>query len=202
MIALVLLAPFLAGQTIATGSVTLLSSDLSTSTNAFIPGTTSSCPENWPSCGSSGTCYNPDEGQTCCPGGTYACPSSFCLHDPYCCPNDQSPDSCASEYGIALTTSALSSQTQLFPTDEVTTDPQYHPRPIVLPTSASSITISSTPIPTSSTGPWPSLSVTISSRPSSEEDPAYTGAGWRLTSGGDGKLGTLAVVIAVLGCAI
>jgi hypothetical protein len=75
MIALALLAPLLAGQTIGSVSPSLLKRDDSKS-NAFAPGTTEGCPAGWPTCGSSGICYNPDEGATCCPGGTC---SSFSL---------------------------------------------------------------------------------------------------------------------------
>jgi hypothetical protein len=75
MIALLLLAPVLAGQTIAADAPFSLSKRHHDSdSNAFIPGTTPGCPADWPLCGDSGICYNPDEGQTCCPGGTCTFP--------------------------------------------------------------------------------------------------------------------------------
>ncbi|KAL8821903.1 MAG: hypothetical protein Q9223_000132 [Gallowayella weberi] len=53
-----------------------------------------------------GVCYNPNEGQTCCPGGgdAYPCPSrSFCLNiNGLCCPNGLSPATCARQNGVAL----------------------------------------------------------------------------------------------------
>lgn len=62
MISLLLLAPVLAGQTAASpDSALLLNRDT-------IPATTG-CPDDWPLCGDS-VCYNPIEGQTCCPGRT------------------------------------------------------------------------------------------------------------------------------------
>jgi len=69
----------------------------------FVPGTTPGCPSDWPFCGTSGICYLPSRGDTCCPGGTYACPGgSFCLVEPYCCPNGLDPQSCAEQHGITL----------------------------------------------------------------------------------------------------
>ncbi|KAL8976070.1 MAG: hypothetical protein Q9205_007857 [Flavoplaca limonia] len=53
-----------------------------------------------------GVCYNPDEDQTCCPGGGdgYPCPAeSFCLNvDGLCCPEGLDPASCAAEFGVEL----------------------------------------------------------------------------------------------------
>ncbi|KAL8804135.1 MAG: hypothetical protein Q9182_002769 [Xanthomendoza sp. 2 TL-2023] len=53
-----------------------------------------------------GVCYNPNEGQTCCPGGgnAYPCPSrSFCLNvNGLCCPNGLSPATCARQNGVTL----------------------------------------------------------------------------------------------------
>ncbi|OJI97913.1 hypothetical protein ASPVEDRAFT_24830 [Aspergillus versicolor CBS 583.65] len=200
MISLLLLAPVLAGQTAASpDSALLLNRDT-------IPATTG-CPDDWPLCGDS-VCYNPIEGQTCCPGRTYACPSStFCLFDPFCCPNDQTPEECARQNGLVLSSTALvpetPQQTQ-FPTES--SDPGFssssdpllpQPTTIVISSSASSITISSTPVPTSPTTPWPSWSAT----PGVEEQPAYTGAGSGLgRSGGDGlALGMVAAVVGAMG---
>ncbi|KAL4861332.1 hypothetical protein BDV12DRAFT_180423 [Aspergillus spectabilis] len=73
-----LLAPLLAGQTLATNPSSLLKRHHDNENNAFIPATTAGCPNDWAFCGSSGVCYNPDEGQTCCPGGT----CTFPLHQP------------------------------------------------------------------------------------------------------------------------
>ncbi|KAL2831730.1 hypothetical protein BDW59DRAFT_124141 [Aspergillus cavernicola] len=181
MIALLLLAPFLAGQSIATEPFSVLKRHHDD--DAFVPGIIPGCPDDWPMCGDSGICYNPDEGQTCCPGGTYACPSSsFCLFDPYCCPNNIDAESCAREYGLALTTSQLpnnpQSSSEPSSDESVTIDPLY-PRPTLPPsTSASSITIISTPIPTpvsSLIPPWPSSSVA----PSPEGDGPFPGGAVR-----------------------
>ncbi|KAL5044986.1 hypothetical protein BDW71DRAFT_185253 [Aspergillus fruticulosus] len=187
MIALAHLGPLLAGQAIASGSPSLLKRDDDRS-DAFVPGTTEGCPAGWPTCGSSGICYNPDEGATCCPGGTYACPSStFCLLDPYCCPDDLTPESCAKEYGLTLVPTSSPSESTPFPPPKPSdSDSDYesggHPRPTAAPTSSdsanSSITLSPTPIRTSSVVPWPSLSVIPTGSPSAGQEPAYTGAGW------------------------
>ncbi|OJJ95024.1 hypothetical protein ASPACDRAFT_127499 [Aspergillus aculeatus ATCC 16872] len=78
----------------------------SSGNGAFIPGTTtvSDCPEGSILCGTSNTCYFPSRGDTCCPGGTWACPGdSFCLQDPYCCPTGLDRETCAQQYGVTLT---------------------------------------------------------------------------------------------------
>ncbi|KAL4765055.1 uncharacterized protein BDW70DRAFT_81702 [Aspergillus foveolatus] len=200
MIALALLAPLLAGQTIGSVSPSLLKRDDSKS-NAFAPGTTEGCPAGWPTCGSSGICYNPDEGATCCPGGTYACPSStFCLLDPYCCPDDLTPESCAKEYGLTLVPTSPPSESTTFPlpkpsNSESESDSGGHHRPTAHPTSSdsanSSITLSPTPIRTSSVVLWPSLSVIPTGSPSAGQEPAYTGTGWSWRVRG-GELATIA----------
>ncbi|KAF2665129.1 hypothetical protein BT63DRAFT_85717 [Microthyrium microscopicum] len=47
-------------------------------------------------------CYNPDLGQTCC-SNNWACPSgAFCLASGACCPNGQSPQSCANQNGLTV----------------------------------------------------------------------------------------------------
>ncbi|KAL4902669.1 hypothetical protein BDW74DRAFT_158299 [Aspergillus multicolor] len=214
MIALALLAPLLAGRTTAASEpVSLL--ERADANNAFLPVTTEGCPPDWPTCGTSGICYNPAEGQTCCPGGTYACPSStFCLLDPYCCPNDLTPEACADEYGLTLVPTRPPSEPTAFhpprPSEtESETDSESetfgngHPRPTGHPTSSdsanSSITLSPTPIPTSSVVLWPtSLSLVPTGSPSAEEEPAYTGAGWswRVQGGGLGVVaGALGAVV-------
>ncbi|RAH45355.1 uncharacterized protein BO95DRAFT_482545 [Aspergillus brunneoviolaceus CBS 621.78] len=78
----------------------------SSGNGAFIPGTTtvSDCPDGSILCGTSNTCYFPSRGDTCCPGGTWACPGdSFCLQDPYCCPTGLDRETCAQQYGVTLT---------------------------------------------------------------------------------------------------
>ncbi|KAL4814172.1 hypothetical protein BDW67DRAFT_166879 [Aspergillus spinulosporus] len=185
MIALALLAPFLAGQTIGSVPPSLPKRDDSES-NAFVPATTEGCPAGWPTCGSSGICYNPDEGATCCPGGTYACPSStFCLLDPYCCPDDLTPESCAKEYGLTLVPTSSQSEPTAFPPPKPSdsdSESGGHHRPTAPPVPSdsanSSITLSPTPIRTSSIVPWPSLSVIPTGSPSAGQEPAYTGTGW------------------------
>lgn len=37
---------------------------------SFLPDTTPGCPADWPMCGTSGICYDPNRGDICCPGGT------------------------------------------------------------------------------------------------------------------------------------
>ncbi|KAL8769571.1 MAG: hypothetical protein Q9209_004503 [Squamulea sp. 1 TL-2023] len=53
-----------------------------------------------------GVCYNPNEGQTCCPGGgdAYPCPDlSFCLNiNGLCCPVGLDPATCAAQNGVQL----------------------------------------------------------------------------------------------------
>ncbi|KAL4790474.1 hypothetical protein BDV19DRAFT_333970 [Aspergillus venezuelensis] len=213
MLALFFLAPLVAGQTVVIESGVL--------ERAVSIDTEAGCPEGWPICGSSGVCYNPDEGQTCCPGGTYACPSStFCLFDFFCCPNDQSPEACALENGISppdtipsISTTVLPETTQppplpsgsshdAYATDNTsgTTEPPPLPPPTLPPTSGNSITLVSTPLPTSSLVPWPSYSVTlVSGSPSleGEEEPAYTGGGSTLGGINEFSLGAFVSLIGV-----
>lgn len=85
---------------------------------AFIPGTSPGCPSDWPVCGTSHTCYNPAQGDTCCPGGTFACPGgSFCLLDPYCCPNGLDPKTCAAQFNLTLPSSFFSGTATAVATD-------------------------------------------------------------------------------------
>ncbi|KAL8669023.1 MAG: hypothetical protein Q9168_006371 [Polycauliona sp. 1 TL-2023] len=53
-----------------------------------------------------GVCYNPNEQQTCCPGGGdgYPCPAeSFCLNvNGLCCPDGLSTASCAAQFGVQV----------------------------------------------------------------------------------------------------
>ncbi|KAI9369398.1 hypothetical protein BJX61DRAFT_150931 [Aspergillus egyptiacus] len=200
MIALFLLGPLLAGQAVATEPSLLLKRHHDN--DAFIPDTSpGKCPDDWPICGESGICYNPDEGQTCCPSGTYACPSfSFCLFEPYCCPDHLNAESCATEFGLSLLSEPPypSQSGSAEPNNEsdngsgsITVEPLY-PRPTLPPTSASSITISSTPIPTPPSSiipPWPSLSIVPS--PSGA---AYTGVAVRAKGNGAGRVAGLGVV--------
>ncbi|KAL2870108.1 uncharacterized protein BJX67DRAFT_307227 [Aspergillus lucknowensis] len=206
MIALLLLAPFLVGQSIAdTSSLSLLKRHHNGEGDAFIPGTTPGCPDDWPVCGDSGVCYNPDEGQTCCPGGKYACPSSsYCLFAPYCCSNDLDPDSCAREYGLTMATSHLSNPTQAPDSSSDgldTSDDPLYPRPTLPPGSASSITVLSTPIPTPASSlipPFPSVSVWPSSTPGVDE-PEYTGAAPGLASKESTGATVGAIVLGIFG---
>ncbi|KAL2837061.1 hypothetical protein BJY01DRAFT_221357 [Aspergillus pseudoustus] len=200
MIALLLLAPVLAGQTIAADSPLCLlkrDHDYENDSSAFVPGTSPGCPEDWPLCGDSGICYNPAEGETCCPGGTYACPaSSFCFLEPYCCPYSKGAEACAREYGIALTTSHLSNPTLSINSDFPPPPPPTLPPPST--SSASSITIRSTPIPTPASSiiaPWPSISIEPTTSVSTEQ-PKYTGgAAAGLSSRGAKEAVTLGAIV-------
>ncbi|KAL8991406.1 MAG: hypothetical protein Q9169_007876 [Polycauliona sp. 2 TL-2023] len=62
-----------------------------------------------------GVCYNPNEDQTCCPGGGdgYPCPAeSFCLNvDGLCCPDGLDTASCAAQFGVEVPTEAETSAT-------------------------------------------------------------------------------------------
>lgn len=52
-----------------------------------------------------GTCYNPNEGDTCCAGNgdAYPCPNnSFCLIDGLCCPDGLPAETCAAQNGVTL----------------------------------------------------------------------------------------------------
>ncbi|KAL3449061.1 hypothetical protein BJX65DRAFT_274006 [Aspergillus insuetus] len=197
MIALLLLAPVLAGKTIAADApFSILKRHHDSDSNAFIPGTTPGCPADWPMCGDSGICYNPDEGQTCCPGGTDACPSSsYCFLEPYCCPDSMDAKACAHEYGLALTTSYLSN-----PTHSINPDLPPPPPPTLPPStsSASSITIRSTPIPTpasSDIAPWPSISLGPTTTSAGEEEPEYTGVAAGLSSRGAKEVVALGAIV-------
>ncbi|KAL2866093.1 uncharacterized protein BJX67DRAFT_148008 [Aspergillus lucknowensis] len=88
--------------------------------DSFTPIVTPGCPDGWPVCGTSQVCYNPGRGDTCCPGGEYACPTgSFCLQDGYCCPDGLDRETCAEEFGITLnptTTPTPTSSRPVIPT--------------------------------------------------------------------------------------
>ncbi|KAI9044692.1 uncharacterized protein KD926_011662 [Aspergillus affinis] len=136
---LVLLTPLLAGQGLAAHFGSHLAEmeifKRQSDSEAFVPGTTPGCPSNWPMCGTSGICYNPKQGQTCCPGGKYACPAnSFCLQAPYCCPDGLDPETCAQRYGITLSPSSTEEPVPE-PTDtSVPTEPTPEPTDTVEPT--------------------------------------------------------------------
>ncbi|KAL8910383.1 MAG: hypothetical protein Q9172_007843 [Xanthocarpia lactea] len=53
-----------------------------------------------------GVCYNPNDDETCCPGGGDAYPceaNSFCLNvDGYCCPDGLDRATCAAQFGVTL----------------------------------------------------------------------------------------------------
>ncbi|KAL9594588.1 MAG: hypothetical protein Q9219_006948 [cf. Caloplaca sp. 3 TL-2023] len=52
-----------------------------------------------------GVCYNPGQGETCCPnnGDAYPCPSdSFCLINNLCCPDGLPAETCAAQNGVSL----------------------------------------------------------------------------------------------------
>ncbi|KAL2838612.1 hypothetical protein BJY01DRAFT_237390 [Aspergillus pseudoustus] len=146
--------------------------------DSFQPGTIPSSCEGWPFCGTSGICYNPDRGDTCCPTGTWACPGgTFCLQDGYCCPDGLDPQSCADELGVTLTSS----------------DPE--------PTTTSSSSSSSTPViptytnPTTTVTPPPASSSSAIPPTGSEIPPEFTGAAnAHVVGGAAAVLGGLGVI--------
>ncbi|EAW11728.1 uncharacterized protein ACLA_094280 [Aspergillus clavatus NRRL 1] len=103
---LLLLIPLLATQVAAEFSeLQSLSLIKRQDNSAFVPSSTpvSECPSGSVECGRSGICYYPSRGDVCCPGKTYACPgTSFCLQDPYCCPEGLDRKTCADRYGVSL----------------------------------------------------------------------------------------------------
>ncbi|KAA8648444.1 hypothetical protein EYZ11_000379 [Aspergillus tanneri] len=195
---LLLLTPLLASQVLAVQSgVHIAGMEIfkrQSDSEAFVPNTTPGCPDSWPTCGTSGICYNPNEGQTCCPGGKYACPSgSFCLQDPYCCPNGLDPETCAKRYGITLTPSS--------PEPTETDQPTEPTASVPSPSSSSSASIPVIPRPTSSTSSSPvSSSSAHSTAPTaSPSSPLFTGGanaremigGAAIVLGGLGFLGNM-----------
>ncbi|KAL2822998.1 hypothetical protein BJX63DRAFT_376045 [Aspergillus granulosus] len=95
--------------------------------NAFDPAETEECSPDWPICGTSPYCYNTAEDYTCCPGEEHVCPpGSYCLSNPYCCPDEYDPESCADMYGITLeptptpTSTTSTSSTPVIPTTTTT----------------------------------------------------------------------------------
>ncbi|PLB50827.1 hypothetical protein P170DRAFT_463913 [Aspergillus steynii IBT 23096] len=175
---LVLLTPLLAGHGLAAhyGSHLVGMDIFKRQSEAFVPGTTPGCPDDWPMCGTSGICYNPKQGQTCCPGGKYACPSnSFCLQDPYCCPDGLDPETCAQRYGITL---SPSSTEEPVPEPTKTTEP-VEPTETVEPTVSKPTDPEPTetaPQPTDTVVPEPTESVppTTTSNPVIPKPPTST----------------------------
>jgi len=124
----------------------------------FVPGTTPGCPADWPYCGTSGICYLPSRGDTCCPGGTYACPGgSFCLVAPYCCPNGLDPQSCAQQHGVTLPAGYSSGATQPpaatpsgTPTGGASALPTITPPPAAYQNTTTAVVPTTPTVPTSS----------------------------------------------------
>ncbi|PYH84540.1 hypothetical protein BO82DRAFT_351762 [Aspergillus uvarum CBS 121591] len=185
---------------------------------AFIPGTTtvSDCPEGSILCGTSNTCYFPSRGDTCCPGGTWACPGdSFCLQDPYCCPTGLDRETCAQQYGVTLTptvssaagvpdtttatqpTSApsapSSSSTSVDETSSSSSSSSSTSVPIIPTTTSSTVADASSSVPTST----PAASSTATATPSTE---LFTGGAGRVCGIGAGAflLGGVSVMAIVL----
>ncbi|KAK1142032.1 hypothetical protein N8T08_008238 [Aspergillus melleus] len=217
---LVLLTPLLAGHCLAShfGShlVEMEIFKRQSDSEAFVPGTTPGCPSNWPMCGTSGICYNPRQGQTCCPGGKYACPSnSFCLQEPYCCPDGLDPESCARRYGITLSPSSTEepvpeptdTSVPPEPTESVPEPTESAPEPTeTVPDSTETApepTTTSNPVipkpPTSSVPSVPSSTANPTLPTASPSTPLFTGGanarevvgGVAIALGGLGLLGNL-----------
>ncbi|KAF1990215.1 hypothetical protein K402DRAFT_451217 [Aulographum hederae CBS 113979] len=94
-------------------------------------------------------CYNPDMGETCC-STQWACPAqSFCLVDPYCCPNGSDPETCARDFGVSLPSSFASSSS---PSSSTSTPPVISiPSPIPSPIPSAAATTSPLPETASTT---------------------------------------------------
>jgi len=134
----------------------------------FVPGTTPGCPSDWPFCGTSGICYSPARGDTCCPDGTYACPGgSFCLVDPYCCPNGLDPQSCAEQHGVTLP--AGYSSATLPPT---TPSSVVSGGPTTPPATPPAVVTTAPPVFQNSTTPG---APTVPAVPTSSSNPLFTG---------------------------
>ncbi|KAL4886592.1 hypothetical protein BJY04DRAFT_177981 [Aspergillus karnatakaensis] len=144
---------------------------------AFIPGTEEGCDPSLPICGTSGICYDTALGESCCPGGTWACPGgSFCLQDPYCCPDGLDPETCAEQFGITL--------------DPTTT---AEPTSTTESSSSSSSSTSVPVIPTSSETPTTTPSPTHT--PTDPTDPPmHTGAANKIVGGAAALFGGLGVL--------
>ncbi|RAL07938.1 uncharacterized protein BO97DRAFT_399155 [Aspergillus homomorphus CBS 101889] len=178
---------------------------------AFIPGTSSvtDCPEGSILCGTSNTCYFPSRGDTCCPGGTWACPSdSFCLQDPYCCPTGLDRETCAQQYGITLAPT-VTSATAAEPTSAPSTSTSSPTSSVERPSSSSSSSSSTTSVPVipaisipssiaSSSVHSGSATVVSSSTPSPSGGLFTGGAHTREMAGGALVLGGLGMVANIL----
>ncbi|KAL6232478.1 hypothetical protein BDW75DRAFT_19513 [Aspergillus navahoensis] len=152
---------------------------------SFQPPTTPGCPDDWPMCGTSGVCYSPARGDTCCPDGTWACPvGSFCLQDGYCCPEGLDPQTCAEQNGITLTSDEPTSSTTSSSTSTSST-------PVIPTTSETTATNTPTSTPTSSSAVPPTTTTS---------PPEFTGAanaqavgGAAAILGGLGLIGNLLI---------
>ncbi|KAL3449961.1 hypothetical protein BJX65DRAFT_305425 [Aspergillus insuetus] len=154
---------------------------------SFQPETIASDCSDLPMCGTSGYCYDPSIGQTCCPDGTWGCPSeTFCLQDGYCCPDGLDPETCAEQNGITLTSS--------------------DPEPTTTSSSSSSSSSSTPVIPTTTseppaTTPPPSSSSAVPpTSTDTDVPPEFTGAanahvlgGAAAVLGGLGVIGNLLI---------
>ncbi|KAI4288249.1 MAG: hypothetical protein L6R35_002488 [Caloplaca aegaea] len=120
-----------------------------------------------------GICYNPTDGETCCPGAgdAYPCPSdSFCLIDSLCCPTGLPAETCAAQNGVSLpqdfstdtaTSSAGATTTAAVETPESTVSSAVE---------SSTVAVSST---TTTPYPIPSINATL---PVGTAAPTGTGA--------------------------
>ncbi|KAL3456044.1 hypothetical protein BJX64DRAFT_297054 [Aspergillus heterothallicus] len=162
---------------------------------SFQPGTIPGSCGDWPICGTSGICYNPERGDTCCPDGTWACPGgNFCLQDGYCCPDGLDPATCAEQNGITLT----SSTAEPTPT-ETSSSSTEDEEPTATTTSTSSTPVIPTSSETTATTPPPSSSSAVPPT-DTEVPPEFTGAanahaigGAAAVLGGLGVLGNLLI---------
>ncbi|EFW13537.1 hypothetical protein D8B26_004181 [Coccidioides posadasii str. Silveira] len=160
------------------------------------PGTGGSCGDafgaGFTECATSGVCYSPDEGDTCCSEG-YPCPAgSFCLAAGKCCPDGLSPEECAAKLSVTLSLTKQPQPSQQPPATNT-------PPPPANPSSAKPPVVTTHVCPSGPHPPYPtgSPNATIpgSGNPNRPSDlPEFTGA----ASPQNGVQGAVAVV-ALLG---
>ncbi|KAL8913515.1 MAG: hypothetical protein Q9171_001703 [Xanthocarpia ochracea] len=155
-----------------------------------------------------GVCYNPNEDQTCCPGGgdAYPCPSeSFCLNvDGLCCPDGLDAATCAAQNGVTLpddsATSAISGSTTAHSStiSAVESTTIADTGAAFVPSTTATTVATPYPIPGNATVPPPAATGTAGpGRPGDDITP-FTGAASSIKVVGAGLAAGLLGVVAVL----